>query len=256
MNESEWLASNDPAKMLEWLTHLSSADAPPGLIARMPSNRKLRLFVCACARQDELFFNPKEVDFIPAIERSERAADLGVSPEVSGEWIVSERDAPFAAHMTIQDLRGRCPSRLPLASALLREIVGNPWRPIKLPFKWVRVSKYRIEFDAICYWLTPTILRLANYIYDERAFDRMPILADALEDAGCENEDVLMYCRGMERCYYVSPSHGDICDSGRVQSPNPQFTRICDKCHGTGWIALRGPHVRGCWVVDLILGKE
>jgi hypothetical protein len=55
---------------------------------------------------------------------------------------------------------------------------------------------------------------LAEGIYQERAFDRMPILADALQDAGCDNEDVLTHCR------------------------------------------QPGEHVRGCWVVDLVLNKE
>jgi hypothetical protein len=63
-------------------------------------------------------------------------------------------------------------------------------------------------------WLTPTVLSLAQGIYEGRAFDRLPILADALQDAGCDNEDVLDHCRGP------------------------------------------GPHVRGCWVVDLVLGKR
>jgi hypothetical protein len=55
---------------------------------------------------------------------------------------------------------------------------------------------------------------LAQAIYDDRAFDRLPILADALEEAGCDTADILAHCRGP------------------------------------------GPHVRGCWVVDLILGKQ
>jgi hypothetical protein len=55
---------------------------------------------------------------------------------------------------------------------------------------------------------------MAQAIYDERAFDRLPILADALEDAGCTNADILGHCRGA------------------------------------------GPHAKGCWVVDLLLGKE
>jgi hypothetical protein len=63
-------------------------------------------------------------------------------------------------------------------------------------------------------WQSSTVVSLAQAIYDDRAFDRMPILADALEDAGCTNADVLDHCRGA------------------------------------------GPHVRGCWVVDLILGKS
>jgi hypothetical protein len=61
---------------------------------------------------------------------------------------------------------------------------------------------------------TSTAVALARGIYEDRAFDRMPILADALQDAGCDNEDILDHCRGPE------------------------------------------PHVRGCWVVDLLLGKR
>ena len=63
-------------------------------------------------------------------------------------------------------------------------------------------------------WLTPTVKALASAIHEENVFDRMPILADALEDAGSTNQEVLAHCR------------------------------------------QPGVHVRGCWVVDLILGKE
>jgi hypothetical protein len=63
-------------------------------------------------------------------------------------------------------------------------------------------------------WNGGTIVVLAQFIYDERAFDRLPILADALEESGCANQDVLVHCR------------------------HP------------------GEHVRGCWAIDLILGKE
>jgi hypothetical protein len=62
-------------------------------------------------------------------------------------------------------------------------------------------------------WLTPTALSLAHGIYTDRAFDRLPILADALQDAGCANPDILSHCRGP------------------------------------------GPHVRGCWVADLLSGN-
>jgi len=57
-------------------------------------------------------------------------------------------------------------------------------------------------------------LKLASAIYDDRAFDRLPDLADGLEEAGCNSPEILTHCR------------------------EP------------------GPHVRGCWAVDLILGKE
>jgi hypothetical protein len=62
-------------------------------------------------------------------------------------------------------------------------------------------------------WLTSTVVNLARQVYDSHDFSPMPILADALQDAGCDNPDVLEHCRGP------------------------------------------GPHVRGCWVVDLVLGK-
>jgi hypothetical protein len=83
-------------------------------------------------------------------------------------------------------------------SDLVRDIFGNPFQPV--------------VFDPS--WLTPTAVTLAESIYRDRAFDRLPILADALEEAGCDHFDVLAHCRG------------------------------------------EGTHVRGCWVIDLVLGKK
>jgi hypothetical protein len=83
-------------------------------------------------------------------------------------------------------------------TALLRDILGNPFR--------------HVVFDPV--WRTESVSALATGIYADRAFDRMPILADALEEAGCDDADILNHCRGP------------------------------------------GPHVKGCWVVDLVLGKE
>jgi hypothetical protein len=82
--------------------------------------------------------------------------------------------------------------------SILRDIYGNPFRPVAVDRAWQ----------------TATVVRLAQAIYDERAFARLPILADALDEAGCGDETILSHCRGP------------------------------------------GPHVRGCWVVDLLLGKE
>jgi len=79
---------------------------------------------------------------------------------------------------------------------LLRDVFGNPFRPV----------------SADPSWLTSTVVDLAQGIYQERAFDRMPILADALMDAGCNNEEVLHHCRSED------------------------------------------PHVRGCWLIDSLLG--
>ncbi|QDU18833.1 hypothetical protein ETAA1_07290 [Urbifossiella limnaea] len=80
---------------------------------------------------------------------------------------------------------------------LLRDIFGNPFHPVAL--------------DPA--WRTEAVVGLARGAYEDRAFDRLPVLADALEDAGCADGAVLAHCRGP------------------------------------------GPHVRGCWVVDLVLGK-
>lgn len=62
-------------------------------------------------------------------------------------------------------------------------------------------------------WLTPSVVSLARQMYDSRDFCPMPTFADALEEAGCDNTDILAHCR------------------------------------------QPGEHVRGCWVVDLLLGK-
>jgi len=81
---------------------------------------------------------------------------------------------------------------------MIRDIFGNPFR--------------RVAFSPE--WRTSTVIALATGVYESRDFSAMPILADALQDAGCGNADVLDHCRG------------------------------------------DGTHVRGCWVVDAILGKE
>jgi len=83
-------------------------------------------------------------------------------------------------------------------SHLIRDIFGNPFRPAVVDPRW----------------LTETAVEIARGICDDRAFERLPILADALQDAGCEDAEVLSHCR------------------------EP------------------GTHVRGCWVIDLVLGKE
>jgi len=82
--------------------------------------------------------------------------------------------------------------------AFLRDIFGNPFRPVAFAPEW----------------RTDTVVALARQMYDAREFGAMPILADALQDAGCEEGQILEHCRGT------------------------------------------GPHVRGCWVVDFVLGKE
>jgi hypothetical protein len=67
--------------------------------------------------------------------------------------------------------------------SILREVFGNPARPPRVMPNWLT-------------WNNGTVRKLAQGIYDERAFDRLPILADALEDAGCGDADLLDHLRG------------------------------------------------------------
>ena len=99
----------------------------------------------------------------------------------------------------------RAKEQLKVQSSLLHEIFHNPFiNPEKKP---------KIESEWLA-WNDGGISKLAQAIYDAKRFDELPILADALEDAGCTNEDILNHCRGA------------------------------------------GPHVRGCWVLDLLLEKS
>jgi hypothetical protein len=84
---------------------------------------------------------------------------------------------------------------------LLRDIFGNPFRDVTLAPESLHGG------DAAA-------VRLAQAIYEQRRFEDLPILADALEEAGCEDQDALSHCRG------------------------------------------GNDHVRGRWVLDLLLGKE
>ncbi|MDB5308941.1 MAG: hypothetical protein JWO38_3143 [Gemmataceae bacterium] len=88
--------------------------------------------------------------------------------------------------------------RTRVLALLFRDIIGNPFRPVAFAPDWH----------------TSTTVQLARQMYESRDFTPMPILADALQDAGCEDDAILAHCR------------------------DPQAT-----------------HIRGCWVIDLVLGK-
>lgn len=112
--------------------------------------------------------------------------------ELSRELLI--RAANLGSEHEAQEKAAQC--------TFIRDIFVNPFYP-------------PLPVDSSCLaWNDGVIPKLAQAIYDDRAFDRLPILADALEEAGCTNADILNHCR------------------------------------------QPGEHVRGCWVVDLLLGKS
>lgn len=181
MNEAEWLASEDPAAMLEHVR---------GKIGE----RKLRLWVEAnrCVQCE--------------------SAWSGIG------WSWTAKAAYLAG--------ASCPTPQRKA-ALLREIVGNPFRPVCNGIVWQ--EKKDGEYTGREYWVNPRWLtwndglvsRLARAAYDEMLPDgtldcsRLLVLADALEEAGCAEEELLRHLRGEG-----------------------------------------GPHVPGCWALDLLLGLD
>jgi hypothetical protein len=211
VTEAKWLACSNPRTMLEFLR---------GRV----SDRKLRLFSCAFCR---VLRTASGLGAGTAIAVAERYADglatdqdlaterRGIPfPDNFAEWSTAQvaydgawqpvdwltgvletsridpdayRHFPFPVEDNVKYL-----------VLLLRDILGNPFRPV--------------SFDPLC--RTSTVNALASGIYGERAYNRLLILADALQDAGCDNDDILNHLRGP------------------------------------------GPHTRGCWALDLALGKE
>jgi hypothetical protein len=215
MDEYQWLSCTDPQKMLEYLRGKAS-------------DRKLRLFAVACCRNiwhlmtDERSRNSVEVaegfaDGKVSEAEMEQAASRALlvlestntSASRAARWSTIYKPASLCGCMKtalVRNLRGQIlheAAILPDAdqAAILRHIFGNPFRPVSVDPAWLA-------------WKGGTIPKLAEAIYDDRAFDRLPVLADALEEAGCTDQEVLEHCRGP------------------------------------------GPHARGCWVLDLLLGKE
>ena len=220
VTEQEWLACPDPQRMLEFLRGKAS-------------ERKLRLFACAFGRAVRDSQHQPGPSTVAVGERyadglasdQELATELrkwACSPEERGPVAPSAYDGAWEAvgwltHTdqlmkidpdALRHLPIPADAVLRRSALLLRDIFGNPFRPSPpLP-------------AAILVWNDGTIHRLAQAVYDERHLPagtldnaRLAVLADALEDAGCTDPDILNHCR------------------------------------------TPGVHVRGCWVVDLLLGK-
>jgi hypothetical protein len=89
---------------------------------------------------------------------------------------------------------------------------------------------------------------------------RLAVLADALEEAGCADVEVLHHCRGVQRCP-VCLGEGKkkvkvMSSPRRTREPVVEQEIPCFPCEGQGYRPAGVGHVRGCWVVDLILAKS
>jgi hypothetical protein len=206
MTEADWLAHIDPQPMLEFLR---------GKL----SERKLRLFTAACCRRVwNLLADERSREAVVVVER---LADGSVTRK---EWSAARAEARAAARedADLSNFSDQWRAKQAAADALredaseaarrvahaywryraklaeyLRDVTGNPFRPP----------------TDVAPWRTPTVLALAQQVYEELDFGALRVLADALEDAGCDDPILLGHCRG------------------------------------------EGPHVRGCWAVDAVLGK-
>jgi hypothetical protein len=214
MTEREWWQATEPRPMLEFLQD-------------KVSDRKLRLFAVACCRR--IWHRLEDQQYRNAVEEIEACEDR-LSPPVRSPVDVGSRSnaegitmsqlaVRFAIEALLEARWIHVPEMCARAASkggtvlnqmntektsqcsLLRDIFGTPFLPVSLDPAWLT-------------WHDGLLDSMAQKMYDSRDFSDMPVLADALEEAGCQDPDILGHCR-----------------SG-------------------------GEHVRGCWVVDALLGKE
>jgi hypothetical protein len=203
MTEAEWDTSSDLFQMAR------AASTRPRASARV-----FRLYLAAFWReQARRILDPSARQqmewWVTAVEEW---ADSGIPPKTGRKLFMyfqaEEAESGFVD--TLQGLTERPLARAERQTALwaLHELFGNPYATRRK-----QKGDPRRGWMCAPAWRTETAVTLARQMYESREFSAMPILADALQDAGCDNDDILSHCRGA------------------------------------------GPHVRGCWVVDLVLGK-
>src|SRR5262245_30406398 len=258
MDEAEWLACTDPMPMLRFIGHQAT-------------DRKLRLFACACCRR--AWHLIPEADRA-AVEISEQLADRMLSEE---EFT---RVTPFIPQYHLRGSRPDRDSAVGCAAwaawyaaaapgdagehagytaqgtseGLARE-AGSPHdQQLIRESEWAtQAGMLRCIFGPIPFrlvfadprWRTAAVMGLVRTIYNDRELDLLPILADALEDAGCDSEEDCQICVGGVRMSSWEVCQCETC-GGAGRFPNPLLAHLRGP----------GPHVRGCWVVDLLLGKE
>lgn len=198
MNEAEWLECTYAPDLLDCL--------------RGANGRRLRLFACACCRAQPVWRLLQRKQSRHLVEVSERFADDSASVE---ELLRATDAAPKGSLIKGTYTSTRRPNHLPIASQAERAVIGaactDPWEAAwqtarmaeNLLGEGGRVALIRDIFNnpfrSVVIgptWRSSAVKELGRVIYDERAFGRMPDLADALQSAGCSNTAVLNHCRG------------------------------------------------------------
>lgn len=249
MTEAEWLACDDWLRMLQF-------------VRDKVSDRKWRLYFCGgCRHITHLFFRPES---LAAVEVAERFADgnAGDAELERASW--SAESPTFGYEFDRERVSYSSPMKMSVIPRLVEigalpaaTVPGDAWQvdetirrrllcaaelayycagsdqrrktsldffgrfilEVDWPGRWLFDCAFGNTFCAVHFdpswieWKAGIIHEVAKRIYNEGTFDDLPIIGDALEDAGCTSPEILAHCR-------------------------------------------TGPHVRGCWVVDLILGKE
>ncbi len=223
MTHDQWLrCATDPTWMINAIRNRVSA-------------RKLRLFAVACAQQ--VFphvLTPFRAPIMDMLEMAERYAEgnataaellaiqnvFRFNEDTRVGYEVCVQDAHAAARRTLQEApnvvlrsdQGEVLHRLrdPYEADALREAEQSKQTTLARCIFGNPLKKFTFSVN----WCTTNTVALAQRIYDERDFTLLPILADALQDAGCDDE------------------------------------RFLGHCHAPG------PHARGCWGVDRLLGRS
>jgi hypothetical protein len=224
MTEAEWQACGDPLPMLRFLRDRAS-------------ERKLRLLAVAACR--EIWDRITDGRSREAVVVAEMFADGLAGDADLLRACQSAHDASTAAHAQSPSVGVAASAAARASHPEIRRHIASDGGPVAMSLHRAKANR-RAQFCRIVRCIfgplpfrpimieptcsTPTITNLAQTIYNDRevwnnpasrsSFDQLPILADALEEVGCTDADLLAHCRG------------------------------------------DGPHARGCWVIDLLLGKE